>query len=344
MSKSSKTVTSSMPVKGAKHTLVSAKTPLVDQMSKDLQGLEEVKGSCPSGTDLKKQESGSSGNELLQEQTTAWNTDAVLSVTESEDLGSLEPLEDFNWDQNFPEYDVVDLPVQQYGRTIHLKSKRYPVAVDTPLKAVIFTIHGYGSWSEATIASYKHFAEAGYEVFAADMRGMGDSEGERGIIEKTDDIYNDVWLLVFESIKKFQINQQKTPIFLMGRSFGGLIATNLANTTIGRALFSGVILLTPYYRLFTERLYSAYKFLKPLVKVHPNYTFECEYAEQDPEYYAKYKTLLDDSRWVSNFTAMTATIWVEEQEKAKSVIPELPMPLCFIIASSDGVVRNDTIE
>ena len=59
----------------------------------------------------------------------------------------------------------------------------------------------------------------------------------------------------------------------MGRSFGGLIVTNLANTTIGRAMFSGVILLTPYYRLFTERLYSAYKYLVPLTKVHPNYTF-----------------------------------------------------------------------
>lgn len=68
---------------------------------------------------------------------------------------------------------------------------------------MIFCIHGYGSFSEANIASYKHFAEAGYEVIASDMRGMGDSEGERGVIEKNEDIYNDVWLLIFESIKKF---------------------------------------------------------------------------------------------------------------------------------------------
>lgn len=130
----------------------------------------------------------------------------------------------------------------------------------------------------------------------------------------------------------------------MGRSFGGLIATNLANTTIGRAMFSGVILLTPYYRLFTERLYDTYKYLRPLCKIRPNFVFECEYAEMDPEYYAKYKSLLDDSRWVSHFTAKMAAVWVEEQVKAKSSIKDLPMPLCFIIASGDGVVRNDTIE
>lgn len=239
---------------------------------------------------------------------------------------------------------MVELPVQQYGRTIQLKSHRYPVPVDTPLKGVIFAIHGYGSWSEACIATYKYFAEAGFEVFAADMRGFGQSEGERGIIERTEDVYNDIWLLIFEVIKKFQINQQKTPLFLMGRSFGGLLATNMGNTTIGKAMFSGVILLTPYYRLFTERLYQSYKYLLPLTKVHPSYTFECEFVEPDPEYYAKYKANIDDPRWVLTFTAMTATLWVEEQEKARISVQESPVPMCFIAATKDTVVRNDYIK
>ena len=39
-----------------------------------------------------------------------------------------------------------------------------------------------------------------------DMRGFGESEGERSIIEKVDDIYNDYWLCIFEACKKFKIN------------------------------------------------------------------------------------------------------------------------------------------
>ena len=77
-------------------------------------------------------------------------------------------------------------------------------------------------------------------------------------------------------------------MFLFGRSFGGLLATNMANTTIGKAMFSGVVLLTPYYRLFTERLYEAYTWLIPLTNVKQNHKFFSEYAEMDPEYLARY--------------------------------------------------------
>lgn len=59
----------------------------------------------------------------------------------------------------------------------------------------------------------------------------------------------------------------------MGRSFGGLIATNMANTTIGKAMFKGVVLLSPYYRLFTEKLYETYKYLVPLCWVKPRHLF-----------------------------------------------------------------------
>jgi hypothetical protein len=45
-------------------------------------------------------------------------------------------------------------------------------------------------------------------------------------------------------------------MFLCGRSFGGLIATNLQGTFIGSKMFRATVLITPYYRLFDEKLYS----------------------------------------------------------------------------------------
>jgi len=53
----------------------------------------------------------------------------------------------------------------------------------------------------------------------------------------------------------------------------------MANTTIGKRMFAGVVLLTPYYRLFTERLYEAYKFVVPLSYVRPNHIIMSEFEE-----------------------------------------------------------------
>lgn len=190
----------------------------------------------------------------------------------------------------------------------------------------------------------KYLAQVGYEVYGMDMRGMGDSGGVRGKLDTNKTIYDDYWMLIFEACRKFKINQQKTPIFLWGRSFGGLIATNMANTTIGKAMFAGVCLLTPYYRLFTERLYEAYKYLVPLCKVRPGHVFPCEYEDMPEDYIKKYKLIFEDPRNVLFFTATTAKIWVEEQDVARANIENAPQPVCFIAASKDGVVRNDYIE
>ena len=166
----------------------------------------QARGNTPAFDKAKNQQSAQLKNN--DEITTAWNTDAVLSGEETEvDLAAMRPLPGFEWEnRTFPEADVLELPVQQRGNTIYLKSYRYPVSVDTPKKGVVFCLHGYGSWSEAMIGCYKFFAEAGYEVIASDMRGQGSSEGERGIIDNNDVIYDDVWLLIFESLKNFEIN------------------------------------------------------------------------------------------------------------------------------------------
>ena len=86
----------------------------------------------------------------------------------------------------------------------------------------------------------------------------------------------------------------------------------MANSTIGKSMLSGVVLMTPYYRLFTERLYEAYKYLIPLTSIKPQHKFVCEYSEKSPEYYAKYKSIFEDERNIDFFTAQLARIWIEE--------------------------------
>ena len=165
------------------------------------------------------------------------------------------------------------------------------------------------------------------------MRGHGDSGGEKGIFESADQMYSDLWAFIFEAIKKFKINQQATPLFLMGRSFGGLLVTNMANTLIGKSMFKAVILVSPYYRLFTERLYEVYKYLVPMTWVKPNHKFYSEFSEMDEEYAKTYHQVLTDPRNVDFFTATTARAWVEEQDKARTSIGRIAQPICFVTAS-----------
>lgn len=164
---------------------------------------------------------------------------------------------------------------------------RWPPANER--KGVIFMYHGYGSCAPHMSIFAKFLAASDYEVFALDMRGFGESGGARGITFSADQVYGDCWALVFEACKKFNINQQHTPMFLFGRSFGGLLISNMANTVIGRSMFAGVLLLTPFYRLYTEELVEAYKYLIPLTTVNPNFVFQCKFSPLEPDYEAKYK-------------------------------------------------------
>lgn len=82
---------------------------------------------------------------------------------------------------------------------------RWPAANER--KGVIFMLHGYGACAPHSAVMGKFLAAGGYEVFALDMMGMGDSEGERGICFGTDQVYGDSWAFVFEACKKFKIDQ-----------------------------------------------------------------------------------------------------------------------------------------
>lgn len=250
--------------------------------------------------------------------------------------------EDANWAHKFPEEDVLDLPVEHFGKTIQLKSYRYPPKEFR--KAVVFKMHGYGSYSNYNAALAKSLADNNYEVFAIDQRCFGFSEGDRAIIQNKEDVYSDQWLMIFEAIKKFKIDQQKTPIFLFGRSFGGLLATNMASGPIASALFSGIAVLTPYYHLWTEKLYEARTFLRVLDTVHPNYVIPSALKERDPEWKKSYQYLDDDPTYVQFLTARTGMMWIEEQERYEEILKETDIPFLFIEAEKDETVSNTHIR
>ena len=56
------------------------------------------------------------------------------------------------------------------------------------------------------------------------------------------------------------------------------MATNMASTLLGQSLFSGVCFLTPFYRLYTENLYSLQPKLKLTRFFKPHHMIPTEFS------------------------------------------------------------------
>ena len=61
--------------------------------------------------------------------------------------------------------------------------------------------HGYGANAAQMAVVAKYLAQNGYDVFAVDMRGHGDSGGEKGVFLSSDQLYSYLWAFIFEAIK-----------------------------------------------------------------------------------------------------------------------------------------------
>ena len=74
----------------------------------------------------------------------------------------------------FPEEDFLDFKTKRGDLEFSVKNYRYQNTVnpDQP-KAVLYFLHGFGSWTGKYGYYAKHLAEAGYDVVGFDLPGFG---------------------------------------------------------------------------------------------------------------------------------------------------------------------------
>ena len=88
-------------------------------------------------------------------------------------------------------------------------------------KAVLLVVHGLGEHSGRYMNVVNHFVPLGYAVYGLDHIGHGKSEGMREVVERFED-YTDTLTIYYNMVKGWQTGK---PVFLLGHSMGGLIAT-----------------------------------------------------------------------------------------------------------------------
>jgi len=152
----------------------------------------------------------------------------------------------------WPEVDPLQLRVEQDGEQVTLMTYRYPVAEGLKCRGVIFYFHGLGGYCEHSAYLFKGFAENGYDCFALDQRGFGNSGGQRGLFESESVVFSDLYLFILKAIQKYKINQQVTPIYLYGKSLGGLLAFNFSIRFPG--LIRGVACIAPFFQQYKDFL------------------------------------------------------------------------------------------
>ncbi len=98
-------------------------------------------------------------------------------------------------------------------------------------------VHGYGEHGGRYLQRAELFVEAGYRVVIPDVRGHGQSDGERGHVMRFDQYLADLDLVMGE------VRTDAASTFLFGHSHGGLIAaTRLLS---GEAAFARAVLSSP---------------------------------------------------------------------------------------------------
>ena len=92
---------------------------------------------------------------------------------------------------------------------------------DGEAKAVVLIVHGLGEHSGRYMNVVNAVVPRGYAVYALDHIGHGKSGGQREVVERFED-YTDTLTTYLAMVKDWQAGK---PVFLLGHSMGGLIAS-----------------------------------------------------------------------------------------------------------------------
>lgn len=90
--------------------------------------------------------------------------------------------------------------------------------------AVVVIAHGFNSHSGQYQWVAEQLTSRGYAVYAADLRGRGHSDGERFYVESFSDYLADLDL----AVQLAKSRESGLPLFLLGHSAGGVIASSYA--------------------------------------------------------------------------------------------------------------------
>ena len=204
---------------------------------------------------------------------------------------------------------------------------------DTEASAVVLLVHGLGEHS----GRYQHVARAfcaqSIAMVSFDLRGHGNTPGQRGHIPSLEVVMSDIDLLVAEAQRRFP----GKPVFLYGHSLGGLLVLNFVLRR--KPQLVGVITSAPGLRspLLDQRLKvllsKALGAFLPTISLPTG--LDVALLSHDPEVVRTYQSdpLVHDQATLGTAKALIRSIEYVDRHAA-----EFLLPLLVIHGSADQLV------
>ena len=205
---------------------------------------------------------------------------------------------------------------------------------DAEPTGALLLIHGLGEHS----GRYDHVVSAlvglGFQVYALDHLGHGRSGGEREVIQTFTDLLDPVWALH----QLVQAKHPHLPLFVVGHSMGGLIATHHAirhpDGIAGLALSGPAVLLNPRISKLTIAIGKVLSVIAPkagVVGLDPNHI--CRDAQVVDQY------VRDPLVFHGKVPARLAAEMLKAKHALKSLRGQLRMPLLVMQGMQDRLVE-----
>lgn len=193
-------------------------------------------------------------------------------------------------------------------------------------KAHVLLVHGYAEHA----GRYNHFAHylntQGISVTSYDQRGYGKSDGLEGYIDRFSKYISD--------LKEIRA-QIKEPVFLMGHSMGGLIATRYIESN-GREQIKGLISssalleLDPKLSPLLQALAPILGFLFPKLQTEK---LDKTYITRDPKELEKYMS--DPLIYLGGTRARTGAEMLKAVKEVRLGFGKIDLPLLALHGGSD---------
>lgn len=199
-------------------------------------------------------------------------------------------------------------------------------------RAVVVIVHGFNSHSGHYLWVGEQFANNGIAAHALDLRGRGQSDGERYYIDNAEDYVNDVATF----ITKVKSYHPGLPVFLLGHSAGGVISC--VYTLDHQSEINGLICESFAHELPAPDF--AIAVLKGLSHIAPHaHVLKLEMAgfSRDP----KVIEMLENDPFVANEVQPTKTIatMVHIDERLKKEFARITLPVFILHGTLDRVTK-----
>ncbi len=199
-------------------------------------------------------------------------------------------------------------------------------------RAVVVIVHGFNSHSGQYLWVGDQFVAHGLAVYAIDLRGRGQSEGERFYVEKMDDYIADIDTLVTTA----RAENPGLPVFLLGHSAGGVISC--VYTLEHQDKLAGLICESFAFELPAPDLVLS--LLAGVSHILPHshvFKLKNEDFSRDPKVVAAMNAdplIADESQ-----PAQTVAVLVHADERLKAEFPQITLPVLILHGTLDKATK-----